>query len=102
MSSREVAADLVERLKAIFGEDEIRLHSARFNANLFDVEVAHGDWGMTVCLDPRGKKARLLLDDYVIDGLSPSESLGFISALVGGRARVRVSKVPIFGRSVNL
>jgi len=102
MSSREVAEGFVERLKGVVGENNIRLHSVRSDAHMYDVEVAHGDWEMTVCLDPRGESARLLLDDYVIDGLSPSEVLGFIVALVARRAHVRVSKAPVFGRSVQL
>ena len=102
MSSREVAADFAERLKAIVDEHEIRMHSVRFDADLYDIEVEHDDWGMTVCLDKRGESLRLLLDDYVIEELSPSEALEFIAALVAGRALVRVSKLPIFERSVNL
>jgi hypothetical protein len=102
LGAREVAADFVELLKAIVDEDEIRLYSVRFDADLYDIEVTHDAWGITLSLDGRGESFRLLLDDYVIDGLSPSEALGFIAALAAGRALVRVSKVPIFGRSVNL
>ena len=105
MSSREVAADFVERLKAIVDDDEIRLHLVKFFPDfpdLYDVEVTHDDWGMTLSLDQRGESLRLLLDDYVIEELSPPEVLEFIAALVAGRALVRVSKRRIFGRFVNL
>ena len=102
MSSREVTADFVERLKAIIDEDRIRMYPLSFDANLYDIEITHDAWGMFLSLDPRGEFIRLFLDDYVIEELSPPEALGFIAALVAGRALVRVSKVPIFGRFVNL
>jgi hypothetical protein len=102
MSSREVAADFVERLKAIIDEDRIRIYPLSFDANLHDIEITHDAWGMTLSLDRRGEFIRLLLDDYVVEELSPPEALEFIAALVAGRARVRVSKLPIFGRLVNL
>jgi hypothetical protein len=102
MSSREVAEAFVESLKAIIDEDKIRMYPVSFDANLYDIEITHDAWGITLSLDGRGESFRLLLDNYVIDGLSPSEALGFIAALVAGRALVRVSKVPIFGTSVNL
>jgi hypothetical protein len=35
MSSREVAADFVERLKAIIDEDKIRMYPFSFDANLY-------------------------------------------------------------------
>jgi hypothetical protein len=102
MSSREVAADFVERLKAIIDEDRIRMYPLSFNANLYDIEITHDAWGITLSLDRRGELIRLLLDDYVIEELSPPEALEFIAALDAGRALVRVSKLPIFGRFVNL
>jgi hypothetical protein len=45
---------------------------------------------------------RLLLDDYVIEELSPPEALRFIAASVADRALVRVSKGKILGRFVKL
>ena len=102
MSSRDVAAHFVERLKAIIDEGKIRMYPLSFDANLYDIEVTHDAWGMTLSLDRRGELIRLLLDDYEIEDLSPPEALEFIAALVAGRALVRVSKVPIFGRFVNL
>ena len=102
MSSREVAADFVERLKAIIDEDKIRIYPLSFDANLYDIEITHDAWGMTLSLDSRGEFIRLLLDDYVIEELSPPEALEFIAALVAGQVRVRVSKLAIFGRLVNL
>jgi hypothetical protein len=105
MNSREAAVDFVERLKAIVDDDEIRLHLVKFFPefpDLYDVEVTHDDWGMTLSLDQQGETLRLLLDGYVIEKFSPPEVLEFIAALVAGRALVRVTKVPIFGRFVNL
>ena len=102
MSSREVAADFVERLKPIIDEDRIRMYPVSFDANLYDIEITHDAWGITLSLDRRGELIRLLLDDYVIEELSPPEALEFIAALVAGRALVRVSKRRIFGRFVNL
>ena len=57
---------------------------------------------MTLSLDKRGESFGLLLDDYVIDRLSESEALAFVAALTAGRAVMRVSIVPIFGRIVSL
>jgi hypothetical protein len=102
MSSREVAADFVERLKAIIDEDKIRMYPVSFDTNIYDIEITHDDWWLVLSLDRRGEFIRLLLDDYVIEELSPPAALEFIAALVAGRARVRVTKVPIFGRFVNL
>jgi hypothetical protein len=103
MSSKEVAEAFVESLKAIIVEDKIRMYPVSFDANLYDIEITHDAWGITLSLDGRGESFRVLLDDYYeIDGLSPPEAIEFIAALVAGRALVRVSKVPIFGRSVNL
>jgi hypothetical protein len=103
MSSKEVAEAFVESLKAIIVEDKIRMYPVSFDANLYDIEIRHDAWGIMLSLDGRGESFRVLLDDYYeIDGLSPPEAIEFIAALVAGRALVRVSKVPIFGRSVNL
>ena len=103
MNSREAALDFVQRLKAIVDWDEMRLHSVSFDADLYDIELTHGAWGMTVSLDKQGKHCRLLLDpDYRIEELTPSEALEFIAALVADRALVRVSKAPIFGKYVDL
>jgi len=103
MSSREVAADFVERLKAIIDEGRIRMYPLSFDANLYDIEITHDAWGITLSFDRRGESTRVLLDpDYEIEGLSPPEALEFIAALAAGRAIVRVSKVPIFGRFVDL
>ena len=101
MSSRDVAEGFVESLKTIIDADKIRMHPVSFDADLYDVEVMHDAWEMTVSLDPRGEFSRLLLDDYVIE-ISSSEAFEFIAALVAGRAIVRVSKVPILGRRVDL
>jgi len=46
LGAREVAADFVELLKAIVDEDEIRLYSVRFDADLYDIEVTHDAWGI--------------------------------------------------------
>lgn len=89
-------------MKAIVDADEIRLYSVSFDADLYDIEVTHDTWGITLSLDKRGETLRLLLDDYVIEGLSPSETLEFIATLVADRAVVRVSRVPIFGKYVDL
>ena len=103
MSSREAAVDFVERLKAIVDGDKIRMYPVSFDANLYDIEITHDAWGIILSLDGRGESFRVLLDYYdEIDGLSPPDALEFIAALVAGRALVRVSKVPIFGRFVNL
>jgi hypothetical protein len=97
-----VARDFVAQLKTIVPEDEIRLHPVRFDPDLYDINVEHDGWGITLSLDKRGESFGLLLDDYVIDRLSESEALAFIAALTAGRAVVRVSTVPIFGRIVSL
>ena len=55
MNSREVAEDFVQRLKAIVDWDEIRLHSVSFDADLYDIQLTHGAWGMIVSLDKLGK-----------------------------------------------
>jgi hypothetical protein len=103
MSSREAAEAFVESLKALFDTDKIRMYPVSFDANLFDIDVRHNAWGITLSLDGRGESFRALLDDYSeIDGLSAPEALEFIAALIAGRAVVRVSKVPPFGRLVNL
>jgi hypothetical protein len=102
MNSREAAIEFVGQLKTIVPEDEIRLHAVRFDADLYDIDVEHGEWAITVSLDKQGESFRVLLDAYVIDGLSASDVLAFIAALKEGRAVVRVSTVPILGRSVSL
>jgi len=101
MSSREAAEAFVESLRALIDADKIRMYPLSFDANLYDIEVTHDAWKITVSLDPRGEFARLLLDDYVIE-VSASEALEFIAALAAGRAAVRISKAPILGRFVNL
>ena len=64
MSTREVAADFVERLKAIIDEDKIRMYPVSFDANLYDIEITHDAWGITLSLDGRGESFRLLLGQW--------------------------------------
>lgn len=100
--AREAAAGFADKLRLIIPTEEIRLHGMKFDADLFDVEVEHNGWGITVSFDKRGKSLRLLLDDYVIENLTEKDALSFIDALAAGRAKVRVSKVPVFGKTVRL
>jgi hypothetical protein len=102
VSSRKAVEDFVERLKAVAG-GEVELRAVRFASDLYDIEVTHEALGMTVCLGNGGETLRLLVDpDYVIEGLSPPETLEFVAALVAGRAIVRVSEMRIFGKVVDI
>ena len=79
------------------------MYPLSFDATLYDIEITHDAWGITLSLDRRGESVRVLLDpDYVIEELAPPEALEFIAALVADRASVRVSKVPIVGMFVDL
>ena len=102
MTSRQVAEQFVARLQSVVDQHEISWRPVSFDPDLFDIEVTHGDWSLIVSLDKPGETARIHLDDYVIEGITSTEAIEFVAALIAGRAHVRVSKTPIIGRSVHL
>jgi hypothetical protein len=85
LSSREAAERFAQELETIVDKGAIHVHPVSYNADLYDIDVSHDALGMTLCFDIPGETVRIILDDDVVDGLSPSEAFEYITALAAGQ-----------------